>query len=249
MRRSMLVGLLELIIAATAVKLVTNIRDPAAGQVGCPYAQRCWMALELKGTAYQRVEIDLRAKPAWLLRISPLGRVPALITHDERAVVESTVINEFLEETSPGKRLLPAEPWERARQRVLIHRVDSRFVPSGFKWLCFGGDEYKRAWRRELEFWNQALVEGGGPFLGGVEMGLADVTLAPFAERLEAALGAHRQQSMRAACVDAELSALVRWLERLWASPAFAVTRCESEEAIARVYEPTAVRQMSYLNQ
>ena len=244
-----MLALIDLIFAATTVRLVTNIRDPAAGQVGCPYAQRCWMALELKEMQYERVEIDLRAKPEWLLRISPLGRVPALITQDQRAVVESTVINEFLDDVSPDKLLLPEEPWERARQRVLIHRVDSRFVPAGFKWLCYGGDDNERAWRKELQFWNQALVEGGGPFFGGEEMGLADVTLAPFAERLEAALGAHRQQSMRAACIDAELSGLVRWLESLWESPAFAVTRCESEEAIARVYEPTVVRQMSYLNQ
>ena len=91
---------LPLVLAAT-VKLVTNVRDLSAGQVGCPYAQRCWLALELKGVPYVRVEIDLRAKPQWLLQVSPLGRVPALIADDEHAVVESTVINEFLEEAFP----------------------------------------------------------------------------------------------------------------------------------------------------
>ena len=247
---TMLLLLLDLIVgSAVNLRLVTNIRDPAAGQVGCPYAQRCWMALELKGVPYERVEIDLRSKPDWLLRISPLGRVPALITQDDRAVVESTVINEFLEETSFNNPLLPQDPVDRARQRVLVHRVDARFIPSGFKWLCYGGSKHQQTWQEELRFWNQALVDGGGPFFGGEEMGLADVTLAPFAERLEAALGVHRQQSMRQACVDAGLEELVGWLDRLWALPAFTVTRCESVEAVARVYEPEAVRGMSYLNQ
>ena len=238
--------------ATPSVRLVTNVRDPTAGQVGCPYAQRCWMALELKGMPYEREEIDLRNKPEWFLRISPLGRVPALVTTDGRVVVESTVINEFLEDTTAadgGRTLLPADPWARAQQRVLVHRVDSRFVPAGFKYLCYGGDAEERAWQMELAFWDRALVECGGPFFGGAEMGLADVALAPFAERLEAALSVHRRQGLRDACREGQLGALERWLDLLWEVPAFAVTRCESAEAIARVYEPVAVRGMSYLNQ
>ena len=242
---------LPLVLGAT-VKLVTNVRDLSAGQVGCPYAQRCWLALELKGVPYERVEIDLRAKPQWLLRVSPLGRVPALITDDEHAVVESTVINEFLEEAFPAApALLPSGLWERASQRVLVHRVDSRFIPAGFRYLCYGGDKYEDAWRAELAFWDAALCSApdGGPFLGGERMGLADVALAPFVERLDAALAVHRRHGVRATCTEAGLGALARWCERVWSLEAFERTRCESEEAIARVYEPVAVRGMSYLNQ
>lgn len=80
-------------------------------------------------------------------------------------------------------------------------------------------------------------------------MGLADVALAPFVERLDAALAVHRRHGVRATCTEAGLGALARWCERVWSLEAFERTRCESEEAIARVYEPVAVRGMSYLNQ
>ena len=65
--------------APGGLTLVTNVRDLSKNQVGCPYAHRVWLTLELKGLQYTRVEIDLNQKPQWLLDVSPLGRVPALL--------------------------------------------------------------------------------------------------------------------------------------------------------------------------
>ena len=86
------------------------------------------------------------------------------VPDDEHAVVESTVINEFLEEAFPAApALLPSGLWERASQRVLVHRVDSRFIPAGFRYLCYGGDKYEDAWRAELAFWDAALCSAVQP--------------------------------------------------------------------------------------
>ena len=52
---------------SSGVQLVTNVRDLSRNQVGCPYAQRVWLSLELKKLKYERLEVDLRDKPAWLL--------------------------------------------------------------------------------------------------------------------------------------------------------------------------------------
>ena len=41
-------------------------------------------------------------------------------------------------------------------------------------------------------------------------MGLADVALAPFVERLDAALAVHRRHGVRAMCTEAGLGALAR---------------------------------------
>jgi glutathione S-transferase len=84
----------------------------------CPYVQRAVIALNEKGVAFDRIDIDLAQKPDWFLQISPLGKTPVLLVGDT-AVFESAVILEYLEETSP-KPLHPADPLRRAEHRAWI---------------------------------------------------------------------------------------------------------------------------------
>ena len=67
----------------------------------CPYVQRAVIALNEKGVAFERIDIDLANKPAWFLQISPLGKTPVLLV-GEVAIFESAVILEYLEETQAG---------------------------------------------------------------------------------------------------------------------------------------------------
>ena len=64
----------------------------------CPYVQRAAIALDEKGVAFERVNVDLAVKPDWFLAISPLGKVPLLKVGDA-VIFESAVILEYLEET------------------------------------------------------------------------------------------------------------------------------------------------------
>jgi glutathione S-transferase len=84
----------------------------------CPYVQRAVIALDEKGVSFDRVYVDLAAKPDWFLAISPLGKVP-LLKVDSHVIFESAVILEYLEETQP-RPLYPAEPLARARARAMI---------------------------------------------------------------------------------------------------------------------------------
>ena len=84
----------------------------------CPYVQRAVIALTEKGTAFERIDIDLANKPDWFLGISPLGKTPVLQVGDT-AIFESAVILEYLEETQP-KPLHPADPLTRAEHRAWI---------------------------------------------------------------------------------------------------------------------------------
>jgi len=56
------------------------------------------------------------------LRINPIGRVPTLVLDDGRALPESEVICEYLEDAYPEPSLRPADPWDRARMRLLSPR-------------------------------------------------------------------------------------------------------------------------------
>src|SRR5258705_11716240 len=84
----------------------------------CPYVQRAVIALTEKGTAFERIDIDLAHKPDWFLAISPLGKTPVLQV-DDVAIFESAVILEYLEETEPSP-LHPADPLRRADHRAWI---------------------------------------------------------------------------------------------------------------------------------
>src|SRR5947209_5278454 len=84
----------------------------------CPYVQRAVIALTEKGVAFARIDIDLANKPDWFLKISPLGKTPVLVI-GERAIFESAVILEYLEETQ-AKPLHPADPLVRAEHRAWI---------------------------------------------------------------------------------------------------------------------------------
>lgn len=84
----------------------------------CPYVQRARIVLAEKRIPHDLEFIDLADKPSWFQSISPLGKVPVLLT-DGRPLFESAVITEYLNEVTPGA-LHPADPFERARNRAWI---------------------------------------------------------------------------------------------------------------------------------
>jgi glutathione S-transferase len=84
----------------------------------CPYVQRAVIALTEKGVGFERIDIDLANKPDWFLAISPLGKTPVLQVGD-KAIFESAVILEYLEETQP-KPLHPPDALMRAEHRAWI---------------------------------------------------------------------------------------------------------------------------------
>jgi glutathione S-transferase len=84
----------------------------------CPYVQRAAISLAEKAVPFERVYVDLADKPTWFLDLSPLGKTPVLKV-DNRAIFESAVILEYLEETGPHP-LHPADPLRRAEHRAWI---------------------------------------------------------------------------------------------------------------------------------
>ena len=99
----------------------------------CPFVHRAAIMLHEKGVAFDRRNVDLQNKPDWFLAISPRGKVPVLVA-DGVALFESAVICEFLDETHPP-RLVPAEPFERARQRGWVE-VANDLLAAQFRFLA-----------------------------------------------------------------------------------------------------------------
>jgi glutathione S-transferase len=89
----------------------------------CPFCARVRLALAEKELEYETVDVDLADRPQWLLELNPpSGRVPVL--DDGFTLPESDVIMAYLDERYPERPLLPSDPAERARARLLLHRFD-----------------------------------------------------------------------------------------------------------------------------
>ena len=63
------------------------------------------------------------------LRLNPNGVVPTLV-HDGSPIIESTVINEYLEDSFPKIPLMPPDPIGRARMRVWVKYEDDILHPA-----------------------------------------------------------------------------------------------------------------------
>ncbi len=85
----------------------------------CPFVQRSVITLIHKNCDYKITFIDLSNPPDWFLEISPLGKVPVLKVDGKEVLFESAVINEFIDDVTPGT-LKPSDPLTLAKNQAWI---------------------------------------------------------------------------------------------------------------------------------
>ncbi len=156
----------------------------------CPFCRKVRITLLEKGIKYRNNFVDLRKKEQKgpdFLKLNPLGKVPVLV-HNSRAIYESTVINEFLEEFYPEPALLPVNMYDKASARILVEYSERSFhtdVFNIYKELNFK-EEFKRNQDRirinrilvskHLSYLNN-ILEGKDYLVG--EFSLADISFMP----------------------------------------------------------------------
>jgi glutathione S-transferase len=130
-------------------------------------------------------------------KLNPFKLTPVLQLEDGRTLYESSVINEYLEEKYPSPAMLPRDPYERARVRMIEDTTDQYLFPSGRKFMLSqfeyappfiirksadkvdhkALEEGKMEVRAHLSRLEQEL--SGRAWFGGDLFSLADATLAP----------------------------------------------------------------------
>jgi maleylpyruvate isomerase len=181
------------------LKLYTYFRSSAAFRVR--------IALNLKGLAYEPAFVHLpkgeHRKPEYAA-VDPQALLPTLVD-GERALSQSLAIIEYLEETRPEPRLLPADATGRARVRSLsllvaceIHPLNNLRTLQHLKRALGQNEDQINGWYRHWIADGFAKLEadlgrgGAGRFCHGDAPTMADCCLVPQvfnAKRYSADLG------------------------------------------------------------
>ena len=154
----------------------------------CPFTQRSRMTLLEKNLEFELREVDLENKPSWFETISPYSKVPVLC-HGNIQVYESTIINEYLEESFPERRLLPDDSSKRANARIWIDFDNTKFVPMFYKLLLAQESSLQKIlvaqMTERLVFLDQEGFSSAskGPYWFGQKLSLVDLSLYPHFER------------------------------------------------------------------
>jgi RNA polymerase-associated protein len=149
----------------------------------CPYCARVRIVLAEKGIPHEPVEIDLANRPGWIYEKNATGRVPVL-EEDTFLLPESHLIMEYLEERYPEPPLAPADPAQRALERLRIDRFDLEL-----------GDDYYAFRRGESNKLAQRLQELDFAHL---PYGLAAIAYVPWVIRARDMLGVELPEHMEA---------------------------------------------------
>ncbi|NER61179.1 glutathione S-transferase family protein [Pseudomonas sp. MAFF212428] len=150
----------------------------------CPFVQRAAIVLLEKHVPFERINIDLSAKPGWFLALSPSGKVPllgvALADSTHATLFESTAICEYLNETQGGASLYSDDALSRAQQRAWaefgVAALSDAWQFLNAKDLEMA-DSKKTAFRDKLHQLESKLDQG--PYFSGSSFSMVDAVFAP----------------------------------------------------------------------
>ncbi|GAA5866216.1 hypothetical protein JCM3774_004121 [Rhodotorula dairenensis] len=207
----------------------------------CPFVQRVWLALEEKGIGYQYKEVNPYKKEPHFLKINPKGLVPAL-EHDNKALYESLVLLEYLDDAFPDESLRPADPHEAGLVRLALQQISNVVVPAFYKYVQaqepVAQEEGGAAFVKSLQDLHaQWFRPGDSTWARGQDFGWVDIALAPWVVRFDL-LEKHRGFS-----VDKVNEQFAAWSRRILDRPSIKATTSlpdDYEKVYRRYFENTA---------
>jgi RNA polymerase-associated protein len=169
-------------------------------------------------------DVDLFNKPEDINVMNPYGQVPILVERD-LILYESNIINEYIDERFPHPQLMPADPVQRARARLLLLNFEREVflhIETLEKQDAKKIEKARGIVRDRLS--QLAPVVTKSKFMLGEEFSMIDVALAPLLWRLD-----HYGIEMPKAAAP-----VLKYAERIFARPAFFEALTPSEKVMRR---------------
>ena len=149
------------------------------------------IVLRAKSIDFEVTYINLSNKPDWFLKISPHGKVPALLV-DEKPLFESNAIAEFLDE-AVDPQLHPGDAMLRARNRAWTDYIPDFSGSLGGIYYADSEEKLLAAIENvkpglaKLEAAIASERSNDGPYFNGPALCLVDAAYAPFFMRFSMA--------------------------------------------------------------
>uniref|UniRef100_F6YZ29 Chloride intracellular channel protein n=1 Tax=Ornithorhynchus anatinus TaxID=9258 RepID=F6YZ29_ORNAN len=216
----------------------------------CPFSQRLFMILWLKGVIFNVTTVDLKRKPADLQNLAP-GTNPPFMTFDGEVKTDVNKIEEFLEEklAPPRYPKLGAQHTESNSAGDDVFAKFSAFIKNTRKDADEGLERSLLKALRKLDAYlnaplpaeidaysGSAVPASSRKYLDGNELSLADCNLLPKLHIIKVAAKKYRNFEF-----PAELSGLWRYLNNAYARDEFTNT-CPADREIEFAYLDVAKR-------
>ena len=190
----------------------------------CPFSQRCRFVLFEKGMDFEIRDIDLFNKPEDINVMNPYGQVPILVERD-LILYESNIINVYIDERFPHPQLMPPDPVQRARTRLMLLNFEREmFVHVGTleSSNVKAHDAARQSIRENLTQLAPLFLKN--KFVLGEEFSMLDVALAPLLWRLD-----HYGIEL-----GKNAAPLMKYAERIFSRPAYIEALTPSEKVMRR---------------
>uniref|UniRef100_A0A8C9PMK1 Chloride intracellular channel protein n=1 Tax=Spermophilus dauricus TaxID=99837 RepID=A0A8C9PMK1_SPEDA len=211
----------------------------------CPFSQRLFMILWLKGVIFNVTTVDLKRKPADLQNLAP-GTNPPFMTFDGEVKTDVNKIEEFLEE----KLLGPQHP--ESNGEALGNEVFAKFSAFIKNTKKDANQIYEKNLLRALKkldnyltsplpdeinaYSTEEVAVSGRKFLDGDELTLADCNLLPKLHIIKIVAKKYRDFEF-----PSEMTGIWRYLDNAYARDEFTNT-CPADQEIEHAYSDVAKR-------
>ena len=148
-----------------------------------PYCHMVRIVLAEKGINYEAHDVDLNDTPEDLKDLNPYNEVPTLVDRD-LVLYGHQVIMEYLDERFPHPPLMPVDPVSRARNRLMLRRIERDWYTLSNK--IARGEDIENA-RKDLadSLLTVAPVFEQKKFFMSDEFTVMDCAIAPLLWRLQ----------------------------------------------------------------
>ena len=148
-----------------------------------PYCHMVRIVLAEKGINYEATDVDLDDTPEDLKDLNPYNEVPTLVDRD-LVLYGHQVIMEYLDERFPHPPLMPVDPVSRARNRLMLKRIERDWYTLSNK--IANGEDIDNA-RKELSdsLLTVAPIFEQKKFFMSDDFTVMDCALAPLLWRLQ----------------------------------------------------------------